>query len=184
MKSENMIKRVLCFALVIIIALFCGMTAFAVDLDGDGIEDDVTEYVEPATEYVAPETEYQEPVTDAPIVTDPPTEYVEPATEYVAPETEYQVPETQAQTYAPAYVDTAPQSNTTGVELPTLSKTVSTKTYSTNYTAGIVSWVCVIIGVIVVAVVLISTKISGKKGSGRSTSAQRVPNNDYYSRRR
>ena len=44
-----------------------------------------------------------------------------------------------------------------------LAKTVSDKQYSTSYTAGIVSWICVAVGVIVVAAVLISTKVGGKK---------------------
>ncbi len=169
MKSEFLIKRVFCIVLTVFITFFCGMTAFAVDYDGDGIDDDepiatevVTEYEEPETEPVTepqyepetepqyePETEPQyEPETEAP---------TEPA--YVEPE------ETEAPATVPAYVETYPvdENSTTEYQAPTLAKTVSTKTYSTNYTAGVVSWLCVAVGIITVSVVLISTKVSGRK---------------------
>ena len=43
-----------------------------------------------------------------------------------------------------------------------MDKSVSSKTYSTDYTAGIVSWICVGVGLIVVLVMLVSTKLSGR----------------------
>ena len=126
MKKEIMFKRILSLIVVAVITFFCSITAFAVDLDGDGIDDDEPVYTEAPTEYVEPE----------PVETEPQTEYVAPA------------PVVQ---------------ETTEFQAPTLAKTVSDKQYSTSYTAGIVSWICVAVGVIVVAAVLISTKVGGKK---------------------
>ena len=49
-----------------------------------------------------------------------------------------------------------------------IDKSISKKTYSTDYTAGIVSWICVGVGLIVMLVMLVSTKISGRKSGRRS----------------
>lgn len=167
MKNEVMFKRVLSFIIVAVVAFFCSATVYAVNLDGDGIDDDEPVYTETPTEYVEPE----------PIQTEPPTEYVEPepiqteaSTEYVEPEpiqteapTEYVEPE-PVQTEAPTeYVAAPVEQETTEFQAPTLAKTISDKQYSTNYTAGIISWICVAVGVIAVAIVLISTKAGGKK---------------------
>ena len=135
-----LLSIVLCFSIFTV-------TAYAVDLDGDGIDDEVV-VTEPP--YVEPETEppYVEPETEA------------PATEYVQPETEAQgQDETQ---YQNQYVETqAPDS--TEFQAPTIAKTVSEKKYSTSYTAGIVSWICVGLGVVAIAVVMISTKVGARK---------------------
>lgn len=48
-----------------------------------------------------------------------------------------------------------------------IDKSISKKTYSTDYTAGIVSWICVGVGLIVMLVMLVSTKISGRKSKRR-----------------
>ena len=45
-----------------------------------------------------------------------------------------------------------------------MDKSVSNKTYSTDNIAGIVSWICVGVGLVVMAVMLISTKASGRRG--------------------
>ena len=55
------------------------------------------------------------------------------------------------------------EASTTEFVAPTQAKTVSDKEYSTNYTEGIVSWMCVAVGVLVIAVVMISTKAGGRK---------------------
>ena len=152
MKSVNFLKKAVCFSILIIVVFFSGFSVFAVDYDGDGLDDDVST-VEP----VETQPEYTEPVvTDAP--------YQEETTEYV-PNTEPVEPETEAPTQA-QYVE--PQQSTTSyIQTPTVSKTVSKKQYSTNYTAGIISWACVGVGIIVAAAVLISTKVSGRKALGR-----------------
>ena len=96
----------------------------------------------PTTEYVAPETE-------------------EPTTEYVQPETT-EAPVQEETQYQNQYVETQ-ATDSTEFQAPTIAKTVSEKKYSTSYTAGIVSWICVGLGVVVIAVVMISTKVGARK---------------------
>lgn len=168
MKSVSFLKKAVCFSILITAVLFSGLSAFAVDYDGDGIDDDIST-VEP----VETEPVYTEPVYTEPSYIEETTEYVpetepyqEETTEYVAPEeTEPYEPETEVPTQA-QYVEPQ-QSTTLYIQTPTVSKTVSKKQYSTNYTAGIISWACVGVGIIVAAAVLISTKVSGRKAVGR-----------------
>lgn len=173
MKKELIFKKHLCFFAVAAIVFFSSTSAFAIDYDGDGIDDEpaITEYIEPetayiepATEYVEPATEYVEPITDY-AEPEPATQYEEPITDYVESEIIYTEPITDYQ-YIQAETYPADENSSTSYQAPTLAKTVSTKAYSTNYTAGIVSWVCVAVGAITISVVLISTKVS-KKNSKR-----------------
>ncbi len=171
MKFDFLLKKAVCFSLLVIAVVFSTYSVLAVDLDGDGIDDEIA-----TAQPVETEPEYTEPV-ETEIV------YVEETTEYI-PETvpqevteEYQQPvetvatdepyeeETQAYTQQAQYVET--QQETTYPQTPTVEKIVSEKKYSTNYTAGMVSWICVGIGVIVVLSVLISTKVSTRKSMGR-----------------
>ncbi|MGN0509490.1 MAG: hypothetical protein ACI4GX_09640, partial [Ruminococcus sp.] len=124
MKSVSFLKKAICFTILITAVFFSGFSVFAVDYDGDGIDDDVS-----AVEPVETEPVYTEPVvTDAPYVEET-TEYVpetEPyqaeTTEYVPPETEPYEPETEVPTQA-QYVE--PQQSTTSyIQTPTVSKTV------------------------------------------------------------
>lgn len=168
MKNKVIFKRFFSLFTVAVIVLFSCMTVFAVDLDGDGIDDEEPVYTETQTEYVETEPVYTETQTEyvepEPVYTEASTEYVEPEPEETEEQTEYVEPE-PAQTEARTeYVAQAPvEQETTEFQAPTLAKTISDKQYSTNYTAGIISWICVAVGVIVVAVVLISTKASGKR---------------------
>lgn len=161
MKIFDLSKKVFCLALVITIALFCTLTVFAEGGDDSQPVPPQTEKVEPETEDIEPETE---PVDTEPYVpTDAPTEYIPDVTD--APATEAPEEETQAPTYVQ---NVTPIEETTAYyEAPTLAKTVSTKQYETNKTAGIISWICVGIGIIVIAAVMISTKVSGRKASAR-----------------
>ena len=167
MKSVNFLKKAVCFSILITAVLFSTFSVFAVDYDGDGIDDDISTVESVYTEPVYTEPEY----TESPYVEEtteyvPETEpYQEETTEYSPDETEPYEPETEAPTQA-QYVE--PQQSTTSyIQTPTVSKTVSKKQYSTNYTAGIISWACVGVGIIVAAAVLISTKVSGRKAVGR-----------------
>lgn len=172
MKSNSYLKKAVCLSILIIAVFFSGFSVFAVDYDGDGIDDDIStvEPVEPVetepvyTEPVATEPTYAEETTEYVPETEPP--YAEETTEYVSPETEPFEPETEVPTQA-QYVEPEQEDTTSYIQAPTVSKTVSKKQYSTNYTAGIISWVCVGVGVIVAAVVLISTKVSGRKALRR-----------------
>ena len=168
MKSVNFLKKAVCFSILITAVLFSGLSAFAVDYDGDGIDDDIstveTVYTEPVyTEPVYTESPYVEETTEYVPETEP---YQEETTEYIPPETEPYEPETEVPTQA-QYVEPEQVGTTSFIQTPTVSKTVSKKQYSTNYTAGIVSWACVGVGIIVAAAVLISTKVSGRKALGR-----------------
>ncbi len=162
MKSVSFLKKAVCFSIIIIAVFFSGFSVFAVnetDNDFTSVEPVETEPV--YTEPVVTEATYQEETTEYVPETEP---YQEETTEYV-PKTEPVEPETEAPTQA-QYVE--PQQSTTSyIQSPTVSKTVSKKQYSTNYTAGIISWACVGVGVIVAAAVLISTKVSGRKAVGR-----------------
>ena len=165
MKSENLIKRIISFSLVMIIAVFSAITAFAVDLDGDGYDDETGEYIGVAD---VSEPVYTDPVYTDPVYTEAPTKYVpeteapiEETTIYEEDETEPQEIQTEAPTQA--QIAEEQEEEETVFTAPTLAKTVSKKKYTTNYTAGLLSWICVVIGVIMVAVVIISTKVSGGK---------------------
>ena len=159
-------KRILPTLLAVLALSVCSITAFAVGEDDPQVPDSQPEPV--VTEYVPDETEpqYTEPVYTEPIYTEEPTtEYVPPETE--APATEYVQPATdepvQEETqYQNQYVETQ-VTDSTEFQAPTIAKTVSEKKYSTSYTAGIVSWICVGLGVVVIAVVMISTKVGARK---------------------
>lgn len=168
MKSDSYLKKAVCFSILIIAVFFSGFSVSAVDYDGDGIDDDIS-----TVETVETEPVYTEPVATEPPYAEETTEYVpetEPlpqeTTEYVPTETEPYEPETEAPTQA-QYVEPEHEGITSFIQSPTVPKTVSKKQYSTNYTAGIISWACVGVGVIVAAAVLISTKVSGRKAVRR-----------------
>lgn len=118
--------------------------------------DPVTEAPQPVTEEPQPEpqpqTEEPQPVTEEP-QPEPETEYVEKETEYEEPEQNYYV--NNEDNYTP---------NATQYIAPhTVPKTVSKKTYSTNYAFGAASWICAAVGIIVILAVAISTKAGGRK---------------------
>lgn len=163
MKSVNFLKKAVCFSILIIVVFFSGFSAFAVnETDNDFTIAEPVETEPVYTEPVATDAPYPEVTTEYVPETEP---LPQETTEYVPTETEPYEPETEAPTQA-QYVE--PQQSTTSyIQTPTVSKTVSKKQYSTNYTAGIISWACVGLGIIVAAAVLISTKVSGRKAVGR-----------------
>lgn len=165
MKSEKLLNRAIGILLVVIITLFSTATVFAEDIDGDGIDDEIIETLSP---------EYTEPEYTEPVYTEPVTEYEEPTTEYIEETTELYTEETteyveaeteeQTQQQTEYIANEEPQQEaTTEFVAPTVAKTVSQKKYETNYTAGIISWICVGVGILVVSAVLVSTKVSGGK---------------------
>ncbi|MEE0958252.1 MAG: hypothetical protein UH734_09285 [Ruminococcus sp.] len=154
MKQQN-VKKWITAVLITVVLSLCAVSAVSAEEYSFEPETPQTDSVPqnddiPETEPVYTEPVYtEEPVYTDPVVTEPETEYVAPVTEYVPPQTEY--------------VNNVETTPTEFFEPPTLPKTISKKTYSTNYSAGIVSWVCVGIGVVVVIVVLVSTKLSGRR---------------------
>lgn len=164
MKSVNFLKKAVCFSILIIVVFFSGFSVFAVnETDNDFTMAEPVETEPVYTEPVVTDAPYQEETTEYVPETEP---LPQETTEYVPTETEPYEPETEAPTQA-QYVESQQQSTTSYIQTPTVSKTVSKKQYSTNYTAGIISWACVGVGVIVAAAVLISTKVSGRKAVGR-----------------
>lgn len=164
MKSVNFLKKAVCFSILIIVVFFSGFSVFAVnETDNDFTMAEPVETQPEYTEPVVTDAPYQEETTEYVPETEP---LPQETTEYVPTETEPYEPETEAPTQA-QYVEPQQQSTTSYIQTPTVSKTVSKKQYSTNYTAGIISWACVGVGVIVAAAVLISTKVSGRKAVGR-----------------
>lgn len=163
MKSVNFLKKAVCFSILLIVVFFSGFSALAVnETDNDYTTAAPFETQPEYTEPDVTESSYQEETTEYVPETEP---LPQETTEYVPTETELYEPETEAPTQA-QYVE--PQQSTTSyIQTPTVSKTVSKKQYSTNYTAGIISWACVGVGIIVAAAVLISTKVSGRKAVGR-----------------
>ncbi|HCI60402.1 MAG TPA: hypothetical protein DE313_06290 [Ruminococcus sp.] len=164
MKSVNFLKKAVCFSILIIAVFFSGFSVFAVnETDNDFTMAEPVETEPVYTEPVVTDAPYQEETTEYVPETEP---LPQETTEYVPTETEPYESETEAPTQA-QYVEPQQQSTTSYIQTPTVSKTVSKKQYSTNYTAGIISWACVGVGVIVAAAVLISTKVSGRKTVGR-----------------
>lgn len=163
MKSVNFLKKAVCFSILIIVVFFSGFSVFAVnETDNDFTMVEPFETQPEYTEPVVTDAPYQEETTEYVPETEP---LSQETTEYVPTETEPYEPETETPTQA-QYVE--PQQSTTSyIQTPTVSKTVSKKQYSTNYTAGVISWACVGVGIIVAAAVLISTKVSGRKALGR-----------------
>ena len=163
MKSVNFLKKAVCFSILLIVVFFSGFSVFAVnETDNDFTTVEPFETQPEYTEPVVTDAPYQEETTEYVPETEP---LPQETTEYVPTETEPYEPETEAPTQA-QYVE--PQQSTTSyIQTPTVSKTVSKKQYSTNYTAGVISWACVGVGIIVAAAVLISTKVSGRKAVGR-----------------
>ena len=178
MKSDFIIKRILSIAIAVLLVMLGSITAFAVDLDGDGIDDEPS-YIEtqpivetqPAfsTEPVYTEPETTEPVYTEPETTEPQETTTEPITEQTTTnENNYTEPTTfQEQTQSVTQLQTIPsvEDFTLDPEVPTVSKTVSEKDYSTNKTAGIISWACVLGGILIVFLVMTGTKLSGKKNA-------------------
>ena len=93
-------------------------------------------------------------------MTDPPTA---PVTD--APTTLPQVQTEPATEGGGGMIDYRP--DTTEFVPPTIPKTVSEKSYSTNYAFGIISWICVLVGVIVIISVAASTKASAYRSRRR-----------------
>ena len=165
MKYKKLIPRAAAVLLGVMLITFgtIGVLADNDDQSSANPESSQSEQVDPVTEApqpetVEPQTEPQ-PETEAPQpVTEKPEE---PKTEHVETETNYEEPF--------YYINNGGDSNTDATQLlnaPTVPKTVSKKTYSTNYAFGAASWICAGIGIVVILAVAISTKASGRKNGG------------------
>lgn len=162
MKKYRISKSAICMLFAVLFMFVAAFGAYAVDTDGDGIDDGDISQTEVYTE-----PEYTEIYTEP--ETYPETEpYTEPPTEYYTEEVteEYTEPQYTEEPTEPYAEETTEYDFNNNVVNETVSPTqlstskVSTKRYETNYAAGVVSWVCVIVGIIALVFVLLSTKIS------------------------
>ena len=148
-----------------ITALLFGLLILAVGAAGVFAETEEPVVTDPV---VTEEPVYTIPVTEP--TTEPSTAPVTEATSQVptttVPQETTQAPETtQAQTENGGIIHDDPQ--TTEFIPPTIPKTVSEKSYTTNVAAGIISWICVLVGLIVIFAVAVSTKLSAYRAGRR-----------------
>ena len=97
------------------------------------------------------------PVTEA---TEPPTEWAPAYAETEPPQDSDDSGYEEDYDGYDSYADAAQQP--TDLNAIKIDKSISNKTYTTDNTAGIVSWICVGVGLIVMLVMLLSTKLTGK----------------------
>ena len=103
----------------------------------------------------------------APVETEPPEETEPPVIETDPPVTEYigggGIDDGGNNGGSQSY--TMPVRNDIdGINSVKMDKSVSNKSFSSDNTAGIVSWICVAVGIVVIMVMLVSTKVSGRRG--------------------
>ena len=167
MKYKKLIPRAAAVLLGVMLIAFgtFGVLADNDDQSSANPDSSQSEQVDPATEAPQPVTEEPQPEPQ------PETEAPQPETEAPEPETE---PETEPVEKEPEteepdpnyYVNNGEDSNTDATKFlisPTVPKTVSKKTYSTNYAFGAASWICAGVGIVVILAVAISTKASGRR---------------------
>lgn len=174
---RKLIRIVLpCLMALTVLTSVSSINAFATEQNGLDIQDiiDIFTGDDDPTEpepYTDPDTESTEPEPTEPEPTEP--EPTEPEPTEPAPVTTEPV-----ETVAPVTEDAGGGVDDHGGNVPfdtrplvenksDIDKSISNKTYSTDYTAGIVSWICVGVGLIVMLVMLVSTKISGRKTGRR-----------------
>lgn len=188
MKMKKSGCKILVFSLVVLIFMFSAFSAYAVGEDDEVGGDEYVETQEVTqapTE--APTYETQAPPTEAPT-------YETQAPETQAPETEAPVQqETQAtqETYAVLDndLDDLPEADTS--PHPTAPRTKKAEEAG-DMTYGIISWACVIVGVLTVIIVILSNKSGYYGGSGKQRydegnkiiGQKRLLNDDYYTTRK
>ena len=189
MKFKNIAKNLIVFAVITAVLVSTAVVAFAV-----GEEDfttDTTPVISQETEALPSATEpVTEPATTAPTVAT--TEPV-PTEQPTQPDT--QPVDTQQQTTYATYATTQPVTSSTKAEeiytKPTAVR-VEKEKKPESFLYGIVSWICVIVGILVVVVVLISNKTTYYGGNGkqrydegdRITGQKHLLNDDYYNSRK
>lgn len=178
----------------VFIALFSFITAYAEpDLDDTQPDSTYTDITDPPSEEeTEPQTDSEqetEPVTDEEAQTttqeqtEPETTEAETSGEEQNSTQETQTQEKteyiQSQTQEDTYDDMLPTVDKDSLQLPTaVGSHIENPTL--NATAGIVSWICTGIGVVVILAVLFSTKSSERKNGGK----QRYGRGDKITRRK
>lgn len=189
MKFKNIAKNLIVFAVIMAVLVSTAVVTFAVG--EDELTTDTTPVVTQETETIPPATEpVTETTTVAPTVATTETVQTEPSTQPVT-----QTEDTQQQTTYATYATTVPVTSATKAEeiytKPTAVR-VEKEKKPESFLYGIVSWICVIVGVLVVVVVLISNKTTYYGGNGkqrydegdRITGQKHLLNDDYYNSRK
>lgn len=192
MKMKKSGCKIIVFSLVLLIFIFSAFSAFAVP---EGEEDPAPEetYASEEIETEAPpveeDTEAPEEETYIEEETYPEEEtYAEEETEPVYYEEETEAPEEETYAVLDNDLDDLPEADT--APHPTAPRTKKAKE-SADMTYGIISWACVIVGVLTVIIVILSNKSGYYGGSGKQrydegnkiTGKKRLLNDDYYTSR-
>lgn len=188
MKFKNLVKNTTIFIILSVLIVMSIFGTTAVPEDETFVATEAVTIVETEAETEAPvETEEEteaEPETqeETEAVTEKVTEApTEAQTQAVSTQTTYA--STQAVTY------TLPEAT---VETTPTAITVPEKKESGDLTYGYVSWACVLIGILVVVIVLVSNKTQYHRGNGKHrydegnkiTGQKRLLNDDYYNHRK
>ena len=185
MRMKKSACKFIVFSLAILIFVFSAFSAYAVpEVEESAADESYTEGTEALVE------------SEAPTETEAPSEIYVYEESYAEEETEseYYYEETEApeeETYAVLDndLDDLPEADTS--PHPTAARTKKAKE-AADMTYGIISWACVIVGVLTVIIVILSNK-SGYYGGGgkqrydegnRITGQKRLLNDDYYTARK
>lgn len=140
MRTKKLIATLISLLTVIVMICVVSFSAFATDDPTSVVEEPTAEIV---TE--APATEAQ----PTPVETEPP---YEPETQEVTEE------ETQTPTYYDVYGDTLPEVEDSEVETETTMELPQVEVSDTSLLGGVIAWLCVALGIAVIAGVLVSQR--------------------------
>lgn len=141
MRTKKLIATLISLLTVIVMICVVSFSAFATDESTVIFEEATTEVL---TE--APATEAE----TTPVQTEP--EYVEPETQEATEE------ETEAPTYYDVYGDTLPEVESNEVATETTMELPEVEVSDTSLLGGVIAWLCVALGIAVIAGVLVSQR--------------------------
>lgn len=145
MRTKKLIATLISLLTVIVITGVVSFSAFATEEpDNHHTEYNVGEVTEAVTDSPATETEAQPQETE-PV-------YEEPETQEVTEE------ETQAPTYYDVYGDTLPEVESQEVATETTMELPEVEVSDTSLLGGVIAWLCVALGIAVIAGVLVSQR--------------------------
>lgn len=193
MLDTRIFKTGVAVIVTVFVALFSFITVYAEpDLDDTQPDSTYTEITDPPTEEeTEPQSDTQqetEPVTEEAQTTTQEQTEIETTEAETSGEEQTSTQETQTQEQT-QYIQSATQEDTYDDMLPTVDKDSlqlptavgsHIENPTVNATAGIVSWICTGLGVVVILAVLFSTKSSERKNGGK----QRYGRGDKITRRK
>ncbi|MBQ6626030.1 MAG: hypothetical protein IIX27_01915 [Ruminococcus sp.] len=147
MRNAKVMKSLLCVLTALVIIFSLSLTCFAHD---EIFHDE--EVV--ATEEMTQEEPSSEVLTEAP--TEPPTEA--PTQEQTQEQTEKEEEETEKPTEADKHTDELPEVESQDIIVPTIAQLPEVEVSDTSLLGGVIMWLCVALGVAVIAGVLVSQR--------------------------